>query len=140
MFKKDSKAAGEDRVINITAGIKGELKFNSPINLRISGKFEGELETKGTLTIGEKADIKARIIKGENIIIYGKVKGDIVCSKRLEILKPAKVVGDIKTPVLIITEGIVLNGHCQVAMEDDLPANSRKAEHKGKPKKRKGKR
>jgi len=136
MFKKDSKTAGEEKVVNITAGIKGELKFNGPINLQISGKFEGELETKGTLTIGEKADIKAKIIKGENIIIFGKVKGNIVCSKRLEICKPARVVGNIKTPVLVIAEGAVLNSHCQVAIGGDLPVDSRKAEHKEKPKKR----
>jgi len=140
MFKKDSKTAGEERVVNITAEIRGELKFNSPINLRISGKFEGELETKGTLTIGEKADIKAKIIKGENIIIFGKVKGDIICSKRLEIFKPAKVAGNIKTPILVIAEGAVLSGHCQVAIGGDLPVNSRKAEHKGKPTKGKRKR
>jgi len=122
MLRKNRKIEKiEGKIINIEATMKGNLVFNSPVSLQISGKFDGELETKGTLIIGEKADIKAKIIKGENIIIFGKVKGDIVCSKRLEISKPAKVVGSIKTPILVIAEGTVLNGHCQVAVEDVLP-------------------
>ena len=75
MFKKNDKPK-TDEVINIEAGMEGNLKFNNPINLRISGRFEGELETKGILTIGEKADVKAKIIKGDDIKIEGRVKGD----------------------------------------------------------------
>ena len=53
MFKKEDKSTAEDKIIDIETGMQGNMKINGPINLRISGSFEGELETKGTLIIGE---------------------------------------------------------------------------------------
>ncbi|MBU1366640.1 MAG: polymer-forming cytoskeletal protein [bacterium] len=116
MLKRNGKR--EETFINIEASMTGNLKFNSPVNLKISGKFEGELETEGTLIIGEEADVKAKIIKGENITVLGTVKGDIVCSKRLQIFAPAKVTGNIQAPILVVNEGAMLKGHCQVPIKD----------------------
>ena len=117
MFKKNDKPT-TDEVINIEAGMEGSLKFNSPINLKISGKFEGELETKGILIIGEKADVKAKTIKGDTITIAGKVKGDIISSKRLELSATAKVIGNVEAPILVIQEGAMLKGDCSMPVED----------------------
>ncbi len=117
MFKKNDKLT-IDEVINIEAGMEGSLKFNSPINLRISGKFEGELETKGVLIIGEKADVKAKTIKGDNITIEGKVKGDIISSKRLELSATARVIGNVEAPILVVQEGAMLKGDCSMPVED----------------------
>jgi len=117
MFKKNDKPT-TDEVINIEAGMEGSLKFNSPINLRISGKFEGELETKGVLIIGEKADVKAKTIKGDNITIEGKVKGDIISSKRLELSATARVIGNVEAPILVVQEGAMLKGDCSMPVED----------------------
>lgn len=119
MFKKSDKLKTGAKVIDIEAGMEGSLKFSTPVNLRINGKFEGELDTMGNLSIGEKADVKAKIIKGENITIEGKVKGDIVSSKRLELFAPAKVIGNVKAPVLVISEGAMLKGRCQMPVEEE---------------------
>ena len=128
MFKKNDKPK-TDEVINIEAGMEGSLKFNSPINLRISGRFEGELETKGVLIIGEKADVKAKTIKGDSITIAGKVKGDVICSKRLELSASAKVIGNIEAPLLVIQEGAMLKGDCQMPVEEERKeSSSRKKE------------
>lgn len=114
MFKRVNKPKPDAKVIDIEAWVEGNLKFSSPINLRISGKFEGELETQGNLFIGERADVKVKIIKGENITISGKVKGDIICSRRLELSPPAAVIGNVKAPLLVVNEGAMLKGNCEV--------------------------
>jgi len=125
MFKKNDKPK-TDELINIEAGMEGSLKFNSPINLKISGKFEGELETKGVLIIGEKADVKAKTIKGDSITIAGRVKGDIICSKRLELSASARVIGSIEAPVLVIQEGAMLKGNCQMPVEEERKESTSK--------------
>ena len=99
---------------------------NSPVNLKISGKFEGELETKGVLRIGEKADVKTKVIKGEDIVIAGKVKGNIVSSERLELSATAKVEGNIIAPILVINEGAMLKGNCQVPVEPEESKSKKK--------------
>ncbi len=108
------KVEKKDKVINIEAAMKGNLVFKAPVNLQINGSFEGELETQGQLSIGEKADVKAKKIKGEDIIIFGKVEGDIICTKRLKISASGSVVGSLKAPLLVIEEGAVFEGNCQV--------------------------
>lgn len=115
MFKKNRDE--DEKIINITATFKGNLVFNDPVNLKISGKFEGELETKGVLTIGEGAEVKAKTIKGEDIKILGKVKGDIISSSRVELSSPASVTGNIHAPVLIVNEGVRLKGCCYIPPE-----------------------
>ena len=121
MFKRKTKSKTQEKVkekvLDIEARMEGNLKFNTPTNLRINGNFVGELETKGTLTIGEKADVKAKIIKGENIIIAGKVSGNIISTKCLTLSSSAKVIGDIKAPLLVVNEGAILKGKCQMPIE-----------------------
>ena len=117
MFKKEDKSTAEDKIIDIETGMQGNMKFNGPINLRISGSFEGELETKGTLIIGENATVKAGI-RGENINIQGKVKGDIICN-RLELSPTAKLIGNVETLSLVIGEGAILKGKCQMPTGDE---------------------
>lgn len=119
MFRKDDLPRIEEKIIDIEVGMQGNLKFMGPVNLRINGSFEGELEAKGILIIGEKADIKAKMVKGDSITIAGRVKGDIVCSKRLELSHSARVIGNVKTDVLVINEGAVLNGECEMPIEDE---------------------
>ena len=117
MFKKNDSSLADEKTINIDAGLQGNLKFTGPVNLRLNGDFEGDLEAKGTLIIGEKADVKAKTVKGDTITIAGKVKGDIICSKRLELSASARVVGNVNTPVLVIADGALLKGECSMPME-----------------------
>ena len=119
MFKKKDKLKTKEKVIDIETEMEGNVKFSGPVNLRISGKFEGELESKGVLIISEKANVKAKIIKGEDIKIAGKVIGDIVSSKRLELSAPAIVIGNIKSPILVINEGAILKGECQMPLKEE---------------------
>ena len=132
MFKKEDKSTAEDKIIDIETGMQGNMKFNGPINLRISGSFEGELETKGTLIIGENATVKAGI-RGENIKIQGKVKGDIICT-RLELTPTARLIGNVETSGLVINEGAILKGKCQMPVDDkgaeDKDAASKKKTEK----------
>lgn len=118
MFRKNIPKE-QGKIIDIESAMEGDFKFSTPVNLKINCKFEGTLETKGTLIIGEKADIKAKIIKGETITIFGKIEGDIVSSKRLELSPPAKVIGNVKAPILVINEGAMLKGKCQMPIEDE---------------------
>jgi cytoskeletal protein CcmA (bactofilin family) len=128
MFKKNDLPQTEDKVINIEAGMQGSLKFTGPVNLRLNGDFEGDLEAKGILLIGEKADVKAKTVKGDTITIAGKVKGDIICSKRLELSASARVIGNVETPVLVIAEGAQLKGDCQMPVDETAKEGSKKKE------------
>ena len=46
--------ASDEKVLEVDASMTGTLTFKDPVNLRINGRFDGTLDTKGSLTIGEK--------------------------------------------------------------------------------------
>lgn len=103
----------KEKVLDVDASMQGTLTFRDPVNLRINGSFEGTLDTKGRLTIGENAIVRAGI-KGENIIVAGRVYGDIVAEKELKLMPPARITGNIRTPRLSIVEGAILEGECHM--------------------------
>ncbi len=103
----------EEKILDVDASMQGTIAFKDPVNLRINGSFEGKLDTRGSLTIGENAKIRASI-HGDRIVIAGKVKGDIIATQNISLIAPAIVEGNITTPRLSMTEGAILEG--QVAM------------------------
>ncbi|MBM3244052.1 MAG: helix-turn-helix domain-containing protein [Candidatus Omnitrophica bacterium] len=111
----------EVKVLDVDASMQGTLSFKDPVNLRINGKFEGNLQTRGNLTVSSTAQVLADII-GDNIIIGGKVKGKITAKERLTLLPSAVVEGDIYPVKLNITEGAVFEGKCSM-LHDFLNAD-----------------
>ncbi len=101
----------EEKILDVDAAMQGTLSFKDPVNLRINGKFEGNLDTKGNLTIGQTAIVFADIV-GDNIIVGGRVKGKITAKERLTLLPTAIVEGDIHPAKLNITEGAIFEGRC----------------------------
>ncbi len=117
MGKKTKRVELEEKVLDVDASIQGNVIFKDPVNLKINGKFEGTLTTKGNLTIGEGAEVTGDIV-GENIVIAGRVTGDIIAQRSLRLVSPAKLIGDIKTAALEIEDGALLNGNCQMIFDD----------------------
>jgi len=103
----------EEKVLDVDATMQGTMSFKDPVNLHINGRFEGTLDTRGVLTIGEKAFVNANII-GDEITVAGRVSGEIIAKQSIRLIAPARVDGNIKTPLLEIGKGAVLNGHCQM--------------------------
>lgn len=110
----------EEKILDVDASMQGTLSFKDPVNLRINGKFEGTLDTKGNLTIGQTAVVNADI-NGDNIIISGRVKGRIIAREILTLLPTAVVEGEIFPSKLNIAEGAILEGICKM-LQDFLNA------------------
>ena len=98
-----------ERWLEMDASMTGTLTFKDPVNLQINGRFEGTLDTKGNLAIGEKANVKATI-KGESIEIRGIVNGTVTASGRVELTPTARVAGKLISPRVIMQDGAVFDG------------------------------
>ncbi|MEO7934332.1 MAG: polymer-forming cytoskeletal protein [Chthoniobacterales bacterium] len=100
--------------------IKGSIKFTS--DLTIDGKVEGEINSEGTLTLGENADIRGEI-KTKSVTIYGKVHGNITVAEKCELKSRAQLIGDLKAARLIIEEGATFVGKSEVnASKTGMPS------------------
>ncbi len=109
--RKTQNEEQDNKSVEINAQMQGSLTFSDPVNLKINGQFNGSLDTKGTLTIGNTAKVEADI-SGDNIVIAGNVKGNINANKMLVLMPTAVLKGDISTPKLNIVEGALFQGHC----------------------------
>lgn len=107
----------------ITAFLGQETEFEGNLSfkgmVRIDGRFKGEINTEGTLIVGETAVIDSDI-HASNVIISGEVRGHIVAGERIEILSPGKVFGDIEAPSVTINTGVVFDGNCQTQKRDEV--------------------
>ena len=102
---------------------KGKAKFEGSV--RIDGHFDGQIIAEDTLILGEHAVIKGEIVCG-NFISKGKVDGNITASQKIQLLKPAVLVGGVRTASFSLEEGVLFNGMCDMGINglDDLSAQA----------------
>jgi cytoskeletal protein CcmA (bactofilin family) len=91
-----------------------EGKFAIRGSLRIDGRFEGQSLLVDQLQIGPKGRVKTNII-ATSVVVEGVIIGTIAASRRILLLSTARVLGDIKTPELIIQDGVILEGRCTIS-------------------------
>ncbi len=105
------KPTGPEPIAYLYKGsrVTGQLSFQGAA--RIDGSVDGEIQCQGTLTIGEGADIRAKV-SGRVVILRGKVEGNVTAKERHELIAPARLIGNVDTPRLLVTEGVVFDGNC----------------------------
>ncbi len=90
---------------------RGILKFKKA--LQICGFFYGEIEGDNTLFLTEASVIEANL-NVQTLILEGKLTGNVIASKRVELKHGSVLIGDVKTPKLEISEGVIFEGQCEM--------------------------
>ena len=90
--------------------------FSAPETIRIDGTLNGNCECKELLILGTEGQIKGDIT-AQNVIISGKVEGDIVVNGKLELLSTGKLTGNITARSLVIDEGASFDGKCTMTSD-----------------------
>jgi len=98
---------------------EGKLSFVGAV--RMDCRFKGEILSGGTLIVGESAVIESDVHVSQ-IVISGAVRGNIEAD-RVEIRAPGKVIGNIRSPVLVIEEGVIFDGSCQMQSQQEASSN-----------------
>lgn len=121
MLKRDKERVGADfgeirAFLGEGTQFKGVLSFAGAV--RIDGQVEGEIVGEEVLIIGEPGQVKAEIEVG-TLVVSGQVQGNITARQRVELLRPSRVTGTIRTPCLVVAEGALFNGNCEMAGSDE---------------------
>jgi len=91
-----------------------EGRFAVRGSLRVDGTFEGQALLVDQLAVGPKGRVRAAVT-ATSVVVEGIVIGNITASRRILLLATARVLGDLKTPELIIQDGVVLEGRCTIS-------------------------
>lgn len=92
--------------------VEGNLSFEGTVT--VEGHFTGNVTSGGVLIVGDGGVVDGDV-NVDSVIVHGEVKGTINAKTRVELNKPGKVRGDIVTPNLIICEGVLFEGNCNMS-------------------------
>ena len=102
----------EQATIGRSLVIKGEVTGGE--SLYIDGRIEGSITVSDhRVTIGRNGSVAANIAARE-VVIMGKVQGNIQCSDRLDIRGEGSLTGDVITQRISVEDGAILKGSVQV--------------------------
>ena len=120
---KNNSFAGDDNITLLAKGVllKGEIHVEGTV--RIDGRLEGEIQTKGQVIIGEDGLVQGTITAG-TVISSGRIKAKVTAMERVQLMKTATLIGEVHTPVLMMEEGARIQGVTDMgvtAWPDELP-------------------
>ena len=106
----------------IGAGTRVRGDLSGPGGFRIDGTVEGGITADGPVVVGEGGLVEG-VVRGRNVVVLGRVRGDVHVSGHLEIGPKGKVLGDITVQSFRMHTGGVFRGtSCMPGGEDALPA------------------
>jgi len=112
---KTITAPVDQATIGRTLVIKGEISGSEA--LYIDGHVEGKITMpESRVTIGRNGKVDASV-QAKEIVVMGKVNGNIECSDRVDIRAEGSVNGDISTVRISVEDGAALKGGIQVRSE-----------------------
>lgn len=125
MFRKreetvplSSPQASPERVTSVLGpGVAWKGNLSGSGGIRIEGAFEGDIDLRGLLVVGETGRVTCNQLRAKAVIVAGAVRGDIL-AERVEVRSTGRVWGDVVTAAFATEEGAFLRG--QIRMEEQI--------------------
>ena len=107
--------------INAPSRVGGKVRIQGEISSQQDMLVDGEVAgtvmlPDHTLTIGPEAKVKANI-KAKNVVILGTVDGNIEAGDRIEVRSCCSLLGDIRSPRIMVEHGAYIQGTIEVVRE-----------------------
>jgi len=109
-------SSGSSAINTIVNGTHIEGVINAKSDLRIDGHVEGTINTSGRLIIGTTGKVQGDALC-QNAVIEGTFRGNLTVSEILDVREAANVVGEIKTGKLLVQNGAVFSGNCDMGQK-----------------------
>ncbi|MGH7796322.1 MAG: bactofilin family protein [Candidatus Binatia bacterium] len=94
------------------AGVTIEGKIEGDADVRIGGKFKGDIQIKGDLSVEKGAHLTAKI-NAANVTVSGEVNGNVSSSGQVKLLETGQLTGDLKASTLTVAAGSRMRGHVE---------------------------
>jgi cytoskeletal protein CcmA (bactofilin family) len=101
----------------IAADLTIEGKIEGAGHVRIAGKFKGDVNVQGDLTIEKGAKLSGGV-RAKKVIVAGELEGNIESASRVELLDSGALTGDIKAGSLTVAAGSRIRGHVECGWGD----------------------
>ncbi len=115
-------ATTDSTVIGPSILISGKLTGDEDLTVR--GRVEGEVSLTKTLIVEPSGIVKANVAV-KNAIVSGVVVGNITATESVELTKEGRMVGDIRSPRVIIVDGASFRGRVDMGNAEPRAASDR---------------
>ena len=114
-----TSSVGEQASISKGLSIKGEITGTE--SLFIDGKVEGSISIPGNrVTVGKNGNVTASISARE-IVVLGKLKGNVNATDRVDIRAEGALTGDVAAARISIEDGAFFKGGIDIRKPDSKP-------------------
>jgi cytoskeletal protein CcmA (bactofilin family) len=93
-------------------GVTIEGKIEGDSDVRIGGKFKGDIQIKGDLNIEKGASLTAKV-NAANVTLGGELNGNVAASGQVKLLETGQLTGDLKANTLTVAAGSRMRGHVE---------------------------
>jgi cytoskeletal protein CcmA (bactofilin family) len=104
----------------IAADVTIEGKIEGAGHVRIAGRFKGDVNVQGNVTIEQGAHVTGQV-NAATVMVSGEVEGNITASARVELLETGVINGDLKAAVLTVAAGSRMRGNADFGWSDQGP-------------------
>ena len=116
-----SNTAGSTSLLSKKFNIVGEIEGNE--DLHVEGRFKGSIKISGNIFVGPTGVVDAEV-EAENIIIQGKINGNVLARHQLEIQSLGQLIGDCSAQSIDIKEGAIFEGRSTMLRSATSPGAS----------------
>jgi cytoskeletal protein CcmA (bactofilin family) len=111
-----ARVEGGDSVIAANLSIEGKIEGTG--NVRIAGRFKGDVRIDGNFNIDPGAHLVGQVLAGI-VIVGGELQGNIESARRVDVLEGGVIVGDVKAGSITVAAGSRMRGHVEFGWEDE---------------------
>jgi len=86
----------------------------------VSGRFEGDCDLRGSVTLAEGGHWLGTLT-ADNVIIAGRVEGDVLARQRVEVGTTARITGTLSGQSVAIASGAVIDGEIRTGTPGEAP-------------------
>ena len=107
---------GGESVIAANLSIEGKIEGSG--NVRMAGRFKGDVRIDGNFTMDSGAHLTGQVLAGI-VVVGGELQGNIESAKRVDVLEGGVIVGDVKAGSITVAAGSRMRGHVEFGWEDE---------------------
>src|SRR5271157_6365506 len=112
------KTAVEGGESVIASGLSIEGKIEGSGNVRMAGRFKGDVRIDGNFSMDAGAHLTGQVLAGI-VVVGGELQGNIESAKRVDVLEGGVIVGDVKAGSITVAAGSRMRGHVEFGWDDD---------------------
>jgi cytoskeletal protein CcmA (bactofilin family) len=110
------RSEGGESVIAANLTIEGKIEGTG--NVRMAGRFKGDVRIDGNFNIDPGAHLTGQVLAAV-VVVGGELQGNIESAKRVDVLEGGVIVGDVKAGSITVAAGSRMRGHVEFGWDDE---------------------